>query len=54
MAAVDTIFEQLGSMTVKFGGKQAARNGDVAMTCNDPADSPVGQVVAVGMVLAGG
>ena len=45
---------QLGSMTVKFGGKQAARNGDVAMTCNDPADSPVGQVVAVGMVSVGG
>jgi len=45
---------QLGSMTVKFGGKQAARNGDVAMTCNDPADAPVGQVVAVGSVKVGG
>ena len=45
---------QIGSMTVKFGGKQAARNADVAMTCNDPADAPVGQVVAVGMVQVGG
>jgi uncharacterized Zn-binding protein involved in type VI secretion len=45
---------QLGSMTVKIGGKQAARNGDVAMTCNDPADAPMGQVVAVGTVMVGG
>ena len=53
MAAVDTIFEQLGSMTVKFGGKQAARNGDVAMTCNDPADMPAGKVIAVSTVMIG-
>lgn len=45
---------QLGSMTVKIAGKQAARNGDAAMTCNDPADAPVGQVVAVGTVMVGG
>lgn len=45
---------QIGSMTVKIGGKQAARNGDVAMTCNDPADAPVGQIVAVGAVSIGG
>jgi len=45
---------QLGSMSVKIGGKQAARNGDVAMTCNDPADAPVGQVVASGTVKVGG
>ena len=45
---------QLGSMTVKLGGKQAARNGDIAMTCNDPADAPLGQVVAVGTVMIGG
>lgn len=45
---------QLGSMTVKFGGKQAARNGDIAITCNDPADAPVGQVVAVCTVSIGG
>src|SRR6266540_1641501 len=28
---------QLGSPTVKINGKQAARHGDTAMTCNDPA-----------------
>jgi uncharacterized Zn-binding protein involved in type VI secretion len=31
----------------------AARNGDMAITCNDPADLPVGQVVAVGTVFIG-
>jgi uncharacterized Zn-binding protein involved in type VI secretion len=44
---------QVGSATVRITGKSAARNGDVVMTCNDPADLPVGQVVAVGMVSAG-
>ncbi len=44
---------QLGSMTVFINGKPAARNGDTALTCNDPADLPVGKVVAVGMVLIG-
>jgi len=44
---------RLGSMTVKINGKQAARNGDVAMTCNDPTDLPVGTVVAAGTVLIG-
>ena len=44
---------KLGSMSVKIGGKQAARNGDMAMTCNDPADAPVGQIVAVGTVMVG-
>ena len=37
-----------GSPTVKINGKPAARNGDAAMTCNDPADQPVGKIVAVG------
>ena len=41
---------KLGSATVKINGKMAARNGDLATTCNDPADLPVGQVVAVGTV----
>src|ERR1051325_8266945 len=41
---------QMGSPTVKINGKAAARNGDTAMTCNDPADSPVGKVIAVGTV----
>jgi len=45
---------QLGSATVLINGKGAARNGDVALTCNDPADLPVGTVVAVGTVLIGG
>jgi uncharacterized Zn-binding protein involved in type VI secretion len=45
---------QIGSATVKIGGKMAARAGDTVMTCNDPADAPVGQIVAVGMVLIGG
>jgi uncharacterized Zn-binding protein involved in type VI secretion len=45
---------QLGSGTVLINGKQAARNGDKAMTCNDPADLPVGTVMAVGTVFIGG
>jgi len=43
-----------GSLTVRINGKPAARNGDRALTCNDPADLPVGTVVAVGTVLVGG
>lgn len=43
-----------GSTTVKINGKMAARNGDVAMTCNDPSDLPSGTVVAVGTVFIGG
>jgi uncharacterized Zn-binding protein involved in type VI secretion len=43
-----------GSATVKINGKPAARAGDTAQTCNDPADLPVGQVIAVGTVLIGG
>ena len=45
---------QLGSGTVRINGKPAARNGDKAMTCNDPADLPVGTVLAVGTVFIGG
>jgi uncharacterized Zn-binding protein involved in type VI secretion len=44
---------QSGSPTVKINGKMAARNGDTAMTCNDPDDLPVGQVVALGTVIIG-
>jgi uncharacterized Zn-binding protein involved in type VI secretion len=44
----------MGSATVLINGKQAARNGDTANTCNDPADMPVGTVIAVGTVLIGG
>lgn len=43
----------MGSATVLIDGKPAARNGDTAMTCNDPADLPVGTVIAVGTVLIG-
>ena len=44
---------KLGSFTVKINGKMAARNGDTAMTCNDPSDLPSGTVMAVGTVLIG-
>lgn len=44
---------QIGSPTVKINGKAAARSGDTAMTCNDPADSPVGTVIAAGTVFIG-
>jgi uncharacterized Zn-binding protein involved in type VI secretion len=44
---------QVGSPTVKINGKPAARNGDAALTCNDPADLPAGTVVAVGTVFIG-
>ena len=43
----------MGSTTVFINGKQAARSGDMAETCNDPQDLPVGQVVAVGTVMIG-
>ncbi len=43
-----------GSATVLINGSPAARMGDAATTCNDPADLPVGQVVAGGTVLIGG
>lgn len=44
---------KLGSPTVRINGKMVARNGDMAMTCNDPADMPVGKIIAVGTVLIG-
>ena len=44
---------KIGSPTVKINGKMAARNGDIAQTCNDPGDLPVGQVIAVGTVFIG-
>lgn len=45
---------KLGSQTVKVGGKAVARAGDIVETCNDPADQPVGNIVAAGTVLVGG
>ncbi len=44
---------KMGSTTVKINGKMAARNLDIAMTCNDPSDIPAGKVMAVGTVLIG-
>jgi uncharacterized Zn-binding protein involved in type VI secretion len=44
---------QKGSATVMINGKPAARAGDKALTCNDPADMPAGTVVASGSVLIG-
>ena len=35
----------IGSATVFINGKAAARSGDSATTCNDPADMPVGTVM---------
>ena len=42
-----------GSATVMINGKPAARSGDTAMTCNDPAPLPVGTVMATGTVMIG-
>jgi uncharacterized Zn-binding protein involved in type VI secretion len=44
----------MGSATVLINSKPAARNGDMANTCNDPAPLPVGTVIAVGTVMIGG
>ncbi len=46
-----TVF--MGSFSVQIGGQAAARNGDPVTTCNDPADVPVGQIIAAGTVLVG-
>ncbi len=43
----------LGSQTVFINGKAAARMGDTAKTCDDPADQPVGAVQAAGTVNIG-
>ena len=43
----------MGSSTVMINGKPAARNGDTAKTCNDPADLPAGTVMASGTVMIG-
>ncbi|GAA4609839.1 putative Zn-binding protein involved in type VI secretion [Actinoplanes octamycinicus] len=44
---------QAGSTTVTINGRAAARSGDPATTCNDPADLAVGRVVAGGTVTIG-
>ena len=43
----------IGSPTVMINGKPAARNGDTALTCNDPAPLPIGKVIAIGKVMIG-
>jgi len=43
----------MGSTGVFINGKPAARQGDQAITCNDPVDAPVGTVMAVGKVFIG-
>src|SRR5512133_173403 len=42
---------QTASGTVLINDKGAARMGDTAMTCNDPADAPNGTVIATSKVL---
>jgi uncharacterized Zn-binding protein involved in type VI secretion len=42
-----------GSARVLINNKPAARNGDTAITCNDPVDAPNGTIVAAGTVLVG-
>jgi uncharacterized Zn-binding protein involved in type VI secretion len=44
---------QSGSQTVKINGKPAARNGDPAVTCNEPVGPAVGTVQAEGTVMIG-
>lgn len=44
----------IGSVTVLINNRPAARMGDTAITCNDPAPLPVGTVIAAGTVLIGG
>jgi uncharacterized Zn-binding protein involved in type VI secretion len=43
-----------GSSRVFIERRAAARAGDPATTCNDPADAPNGVVVAMGRVFVGG
>jgi len=43
----------IGSLTVFINNKPAARSGDTALTCNDPAPEPIGKVVAESTVLIG-
>jgi uncharacterized Zn-binding protein involved in type VI secretion len=45
---------QQGTKKVLINGKDAARVGDPAMTCNDPADAPNGTIVGSSTVLLGG
>jgi uncharacterized Zn-binding protein involved in type VI secretion len=44
---------QMGCQKVLINDKPAARLGDPALTCNDPADAPNGKVIAASKVLIG-
>jgi uncharacterized Zn-binding protein involved in type VI secretion len=44
---------RFGSQSVRINGNAAARNGDAAETCNDPADALVGRVIAQSNVRIG-
>ena len=45
---------KIGSATVKIGGKQAARNADLSVDCDDiTPTAPKGQVIAAGTVMIG-
>ena len=44
---------EMGSSSVFINGQAAARMGDTATTCNDPADAPVGTVIGAGTVFIG-
>ena len=44
---------KMGSSTVTINGQAAARNGDGAMTCNDPVDQLIGKVFAQATVFIG-
>ena len=43
-----------GSATVLINNRAAARDSDVAETCNDPNDLPIGSIVAKSAVIVGG
>jgi uncharacterized Zn-binding protein involved in type VI secretion len=43
----------IGAPTVLANQRPVARAGDLAETCNDPEDLPVGTIVASGTVLSG-
>lgn len=43
-----------GSMTVRINGKGAARAGDMAQSCADPAPNPGANIIATGTVMIGG
>jgi uncharacterized Zn-binding protein involved in type VI secretion len=41
-----------GSASVFMDDQPCARDGDTALTCNDPSDAPNGRIIAAGTVIA--